>query len=36
MFIQVCDNFFPGQPNPFRDNLRGPHGPPYQEFKHDL
>jgi hypothetical protein len=36
LFIQIQDNFFPGQPNPFRDNLRGPHGPPYQEFKHDL
>jgi hypothetical protein len=36
MFIQIRDNFFPGQPNPFRDKPRGPFGPPYQEFQHDL
>jgi len=36
LFIQIRDNFFPGQPNPFRDNPRGPYGPSYREFRHDL
>ena len=34
LFIQIRDNFFPGQPNPFRENPRGPYGPKYLEL-HD-
>lgn len=36
LFIKICDNFFPGQPNPFRDNLKGPHGPAYRRFQTDI
>ena len=33
LFIQIRDNFFPGQPNIFRDNPRGPYGPSYSKFQ---
>jgi hypothetical protein len=32
LFREICDNFFPGQPNPFRGNLKGPFGPTYHRF----
>jgi len=35
LFIQIRDNFFPGQPNPFRDNLKGPYGPANLKFQID-
>jgi hypothetical protein len=35
LFIQIRDNFFPGQPNPFRDNLKGPYGPSYRTFQNE-
>jgi len=36
LFTKIRDNFFPGQPNPFRDNLKGPHGPSYRRFPTDI
>jgi len=35
MFIKIRDSFFPGQPNPFRDNLKGPYGPSNHKFQID-
>ena len=36
LFIKIRDSFFPGQPNPFRDNLRGPYDPSYRRFPTDI
>jgi len=36
LFTKIRDNFFPGQPNPFRDDLKGPHGPTYRRFQTDI
>lgn len=33
LFIQIRDGFFPDQPNPFRDNPKGPYGPSYRKFQ---
>ena len=33
LFIQIRDGFFPDQPNPFRDDPKGPYGPSYRQFK---
>ena len=32
LFTKICDNFFPDEPNPFRDNLKGPYGPSNTRF----
>jgi hypothetical protein len=36
LFIKIRDGFFPGQPNPLRDNLKGPYGPSYHQFPTDI
>jgi len=36
LFTKIRDSFFPGQPNPFRDNLKGPYGPSYRKFPTDI
>ena len=36
LFIKIRDSFFPGQPNPFRDNPKGPYGPSYHQFQTDI
>jgi hypothetical protein len=36
LFIQICDSFFPEQPNPFRDNFKGPYGPSYRQFPTEM
>jgi hypothetical protein len=33
LFVKIRDGFFPGQPNPFRMNKKGPYGPSYRKFQ---
>jgi len=36
LFVKIRDAFFPGQPNPFRDNPKAQFGPAHRKFQTDI